>query len=53
LRERQTTDHMGVGPGHNSRVNLLNWDGKGTPESMFTPRPGSPRTGSGGTGGAE
>jgi len=52
LRERQTTDHMGVGPGHNSRVNLLNWDGKGTPESMFTPRPGSPRTGSGGTGGA-
>ena len=43
LRERQTTEEMGVGSGHRSRVNLLNWDGKGTPESMFEPRPGSPR----------
>jgi nitrate reductase beta subunit len=48
LRERQTTDHMGVGAGHNSRVNLLNWDGKGTPDSMFEPRPGSPRANGGG-----
>jgi len=53
LRERQTTEELGVRGGHRSRVNLLNWDGKGTPESMFTPRPGSPRTGWGGTGGAE
>ena len=43
LRERQTTEELGVRGGHRSRVNLLNWDGKGTPEAMFTPRPGSPR----------
>ncbi len=43
LRERETTEELGVRGGHRSRVNLLNWDGKGTPESMFTPRPGSPR----------
>ena len=44
LWERQTTEDLGVRGGHRSRVNLLNWDGKGTPESMFTPRPGSPRS---------
>jgi nitrate reductase beta subunit len=44
LRERQTTEELGVRGGHRSRVNLLNWDGKGTPDSMFTPRPGSPRS---------
>ena len=48
LRERQTTQEMGVGSGHRSRVNLLNWDGKGTPDSMFEPRPGSPRANGGG-----
>ncbi len=44
LRERQTTEDLGVRGGHHSRVNLLNWDGKGTPEAMFAPRPGSPRS---------
>jgi nitrate reductase beta subunit len=48
LRERQTTEELGVRGGHGSRVNLLNWDGKGTPDSMFTPRPGSPRSNGGG-----
>ncbi len=48
LRERQTTEELGVRGGHGSRVNLLNWDGKGTPETMFTPRPGSPRANGGG-----
>ena len=24
-------------------MNLLNWDGKGSPDTMFAPRPGSPR----------
>ena len=47
LRERQTTEDLGV-RGPRSRVNLLNWDGKGTPENMFTPRPGSPRANGGG-----
>jgi len=47
LRERQTTEDLGV-RGPRSRVNLLNWDGKGTPDTMFTPRPGSPRANGGG-----
>ena len=43
LRQRQTTDDVGMGASRTSRVNLLNWDGKGSPGSMFQPRPGSPR----------
>ncbi len=43
LRERQTSDEVGVGASRSSRVNLLNWDGKGSPDVMFAPRPGSPR----------
>jgi nitrate reductase beta subunit len=39
LRDRQTTDAV-VDPAHrHRRVNLLNWDGKGTPEGLFPPRP--------------
>ena len=40
LRERQTSD--GFAP-EGQRVDLLNWDGAGSPPGMFTPRPGSPR----------
>ena len=48
LKQRQTSEDVGVGAGRPSRVNLLNWDGKGSPDTMFAPRPGSPRlTGSG------
>ncbi len=43
LKQRQTSEEVGVGSARPSRVNLLNWDGKGSPDSMFTPRPGSPR----------
>jgi nitrate reductase beta subunit len=43
LKERQTSEDIGVGAGRSSRVNLLNWDGKGSPDTMFAPRPGSPR----------
>ncbi len=48
LKERQTSEDVGVGAARPSRVNLLNWDGKGSPEIMFTPRPGSPRLSGGG-----
>jgi nitrate reductase beta subunit len=43
LKQRQTSEDVGVGAGRRSRVNLLNWDGKGSPDTMFAPRPGSPR----------
>jgi len=43
LRQRQSGEGVGVSGSHSSRVNLLNWDGKGAPDAMFTPRPGSPR----------
>jgi nitrate reductase beta subunit len=43
LKQRQTSDAVAVGAARPSRVNLLNWDGKGSPEGMFAPRPGSPR----------
>ncbi|BAH54966.1 nitrate reductase subunit beta [Rhodococcus opacus] len=38
LRERQTTGEMSAGARHPSRVNLLNWDGKGAPAGMFPER---------------
>lgn len=38
LRERQTTDEMSANASHPSRVNLLNWDGKGAPAGMFPER---------------
>ena len=38
LRDRQTADNV-VGPADKaSRVNLLNWDGKGRPAGLFPPR---------------
>ncbi len=43
LRERQTSEGIADGSDRQAKVNLLNWDGKGTPDGMFAPRPGSPR----------
>ena len=38
LRERQTSDEL-VDPGEpRRRVNLLNWDGKGSPSGLFPPK---------------
>jgi len=35
LKERQTSDHPAEPPEKKARVNLLNWDGRGTPEGLF------------------
>ncbi|GAA4476566.1 nitrate reductase subunit beta [Rhodococcus olei] len=35
LRQRQTSEAMGANASNPSRVNLLNWDGKGVPDGMF------------------
>jgi nitrate reductase beta subunit len=35
LQHRQTTEGMGANAEHPSRVNLLNWDGRGVPTGMF------------------
>ncbi len=39
LKNRQTADSP-AGPSTSGRVNLLNWDGNGTPDGMFPPRHG-------------
>jgi nitrate reductase beta subunit len=42
LRDRQTTESI-VDPGDRaSRINLLNWDGKGSPAGLFPPRSEGP-----------
>ena len=38
LRDRQTTDTLADPADQQRRVNLLNWDGKGTPDGLFPPR---------------
>ena len=38
LQDRQTSDTVAAPDDKASRGNLLNWDGKGTPEGMFPPR---------------
>ncbi|MEU4445487.1 nitrate reductase subunit beta [Actinosynnema sp. NPDC050801] len=38
LRDRQTSDTSAAPADKGSRVNLLNWDGKGRPEGLFPPR---------------
>jgi nitrate reductase / nitrite oxidoreductase, beta subunit len=38
LRDRQTADHPADPAGKSGRVNLLNWDGKGSPAGLFPPR---------------
>ncbi len=35
LRQRQTDEGMAANADHPSRVNLLNWDGRGVPSGMF------------------
>jgi nitrate reductase / nitrite oxidoreductase, beta subunit len=40
LRERQTADDLPGGGSKKGRVNLLNWDGKGSPEGLFPPKDG-------------
>lgn len=49
LKERQTSEELGISGSGRSRVNLLNWDGKGFPTGMLIPRPGSPRAANSGT----
>jgi nitrate reductase beta subunit len=39
LQDRQTADTLAAPADKASRVNLLNWDGKGTPSGLFPPRP--------------
>jgi nitrate reductase / nitrite oxidoreductase, beta subunit len=41
LRQRQTSETSVSGEELQGRVNLLNWDGKGSPEGMF-PKPAGP-----------
>ncbi|KRE37799.1 nitrate reductase [Janibacter sp. Soil728] len=46
LQERQTSDQLVAGGDKAGRVNLLNWDGKGTPQGLFpqdSDRAGEPR----------
>ncbi|QIX25708.1 nitrate reductase subunit beta [Nocardioides sp. JQ2195] len=38
LQDRQTSDSVASPPDKHSRINLLNWDGKGTPSGLFPPR---------------
>ncbi len=42
LRNRQTADTMAAPEDKGSRVNLLNWDGRGTPEGLFPPQEETP-----------
>lgn len=35
LKQRQTSEEMGANASNPSRVNLLNWDGKGVPAGIF------------------
>lgn len=37
LKQRQTSDGLASPEDKSSRVNLLNWDGKGRPDGMFPP----------------
>jgi nitrate reductase beta subunit len=38
LRTRQTSDTIASPDDKSSRINLLNWDGKGVPRGLFPPR---------------
>jgi nitrate reductase / nitrite oxidoreductase, beta subunit len=40
LQQRQQSDSLTDPADKQTRVNLLNWDGKGTPEGLFPPRDG-------------
>jgi nitrate reductase beta subunit len=38
LKQRQTSEAIAPADSMRARVNLLNWDGVGTPEGMFPPK---------------
>ena len=42
LRDRQTADTVAAPDDKTGRVNLLNWDGNGTPDGLFPERGGKP-----------
>jgi nitrate reductase beta subunit len=42
LQDRQTADTMAGPVSKSNRVNLLNWDGKGTPTGLFPPKSRGP-----------
>jgi nitrate reductase beta subunit len=42
LQDRQTSETLAAPGDKGSRVNLLNWDGKGAPTGLFPPRPVEP-----------
>ena len=42
LRDRQTSETIASPDDKAARVNLLNWDGKGTPTGLFPQRPDEP-----------
>jgi nitrate reductase beta subunit len=44
LRQRQTTEGIADPQRAGARVNLLNWDGKGTPKGLFPPRRSEPES---------
>ncbi|MGN6130236.1 MAG: nitrate reductase subunit beta, partial [Nocardioidaceae bacterium] len=49
LQNRQTSDTLAAPAGKASRVNLLNWDGKGSPSGLFPPKSEGPEpSGNGG-----
>jgi nitrate reductase beta subunit len=45
LTTRQRSDDLAPPSDQPRRLNLLNWDGKGTPSGLFPPRAGSPGAG--------
>jgi nitrate reductase beta subunit len=54
LQDRQTSDTFAGPAGKGSRVNLLNWDGKGAPTGIFPPAPDGASEGTAGlTGGTD
>jgi nitrate reductase beta subunit len=44
LQNRQTSETLASPSDKAARVNLLNWDGKGTPTGLFPPSSGGPGT---------
>ncbi|MFS8199655.1 nitrate reductase subunit beta [Streptomyces sp. CWNU-52B] len=53
LRDRQTADTPATPGDKSTRVNLLNWDGKGSPPGLFPDRPSSDGAGTDSGGEAE
>jgi nitrate reductase / nitrite oxidoreductase, beta subunit len=53
LRDRQTSDTPATPTDKATRVNLLNWDGKGSPPGLFPDQPSDGNNGAGGNSGGE